>query len=226
MAFCGNCGTQVLEGVKFCPACGTAIGAQPTQPQQPAQQTQAAYQQPQPTNLDKQQPYQQSAQPVYQQQPGQGYQQPQQGYQQPQQGYQQLPQQPIYIPPVVPGAPTQTNIQDAQDNKVMAILAYLLFFIPLLTGAHKTSPFVKYHTNQGTVLFIAMVAWGIIYAIVTAIFTAILLGTGAWRLWSVVSMILGLLWFVPAVFCVVGIVNAVQGQMKPLPVIGKISIIK
>ncbi len=37
MAFCGKCGTQVNEGIKFCPNCGEAIGAPA-----PEQQAQAA----------------------------------------------------------------------------------------------------------------------------------------------------------------------------------------
>ncbi len=39
MAFCGNCGTKVEEGVKFCPSCGNvmaAAAAQQAQPQQAA----------------------------------------------------------------------------------------------------------------------------------------------------------------------------------------------
>jgi len=35
----------------------------------------------------------------------------------------------------------------------MAILAYILFFIPLLTDS-KNDPYVKYHIKQGLVLFI------------------------------------------------------------------------
>jgi uncharacterized membrane protein len=138
------------------------------------------------------------------------------------------PQQttPAYQPPVVPGAPQQTDIRDAQENKGMAIVAYILFFIPLLAGAHKTSPFVKYHANQGTVLFIASLVWGVAYWIITAILTALLFSTGAWGVWSVITTILGLLWLIPTILCVVGIINAVGGKMKPLPVIGGINIIK
>ena len=42
MAFCGTCGNQIEEGVKFCPACGAALQVanpetvQP-EPQQPVQ---------------------------------------------------------------------------------------------------------------------------------------------------------------------------------------------
>jgi len=55
--FCGTCGNQVPDEVKFCPNCGTAAGAQaaPEQPQ--------AYQQPY-GQQQYQQPYQ--PQPYYQ----------------------------------------------------------------------------------------------------------------------------------------------------------------
>ena len=51
---------------------------------------------------------------------------------------------------------------DVQSNKVMAILAYfgILFLIPLL--AAKESPFARYHTNQGLVLFLFMFVCGIL----------------------------------------------------------------
>ena len=41
MAFCSNCGTQVNEGVNFCPKCGQNIGA--AAPQQQVNQTQPQY---------------------------------------------------------------------------------------------------------------------------------------------------------------------------------------
>jgi uncharacterized membrane protein len=179
MAFCGNCGTQVQDGVKFCPSCGKAVEAAPAGQTPPVQNQ-----------------YQQQAQPQYRQATQ------------------------TYQPPVVPGAPTQSDIQDAQAGKTMSVLAYILFFIPLLTGAHKTSPFVKYHTNQGTVLFIFAVAYSIAYNIVSSILLAI-----SWRLWMIGS-ILGWVSLVFFILCVVGIINAVNGRMKPLPVIGGISIIK
>jgi uncharacterized membrane protein len=160
MAFCGNCGTQVQDGVKFCPSCGKEI-------------TDGA-------------PQQASASPV------------------------------------VPGAPTQSDIKDAQDNKGMAIIAYIIFFIPLLTGDHRKSGFVKFHTNQGTVLFLAAIAYGIAYAILSALIFAIL----PLRIWWLFSTLLSLLWLVPAIFCILGIINAVNGRCKELPFIGGIKLIK
>ncbi len=132
----------------------------------------------------------------------------------------QQPTMPVYQPPVMPGAPQQSDIRDAQDNKTMAILAYIFFFIPLLTGAHKASAFAKYHTNQGTVLFIAALIYGIAYGILSAILAFIpILG------WLLIA-ILGLGSLIFLALCIVGILNAVNGRMQPLPVIGGISIIK
>lgn len=166
MAFCGNCGEQVKDGVKFCPACGKiADAAAAEQGRQPAS----------------------------------------------------------YRPPVMQASSSE---KDAQENKTMAILAYIIFFIPLITGAHNTSPFVKYHTNQGTVLFIAALAFGVVYWILISILTSILLHSGAWGLWNVLSTILGLCWLVVLAPCVIGIINAAGGQMKPLPVIGGFTIIR
>ena len=130
------------------------------------------------------------------------------------------PQQatPTYTPPVVPGAPEQADIKDAQDNKVMAVLAYIIFLIPLL--AAKESPFARYHTNQGLVLFIAAVAYSIVYSILSAIILAI-----SWRLYFILTII-GLVGIVFLVLAIVGILNAVNGRMKPLPIIGGIKILK
>ncbi|MDR3295205.1 MAG: zinc-ribbon domain-containing protein [Clostridiales Family XIII bacterium] len=128
-----------------------------------------------------------------------------------------------------PGSsPAQAGGRDAEDNKLMAILAYIgiLFIVPLLVGAHKTSAFAKYHTNQGIVLFIADVIWSIAYTILAAIFSGILFTIGAWGLLAVVIMILRLLWLVPLAFCILGIYNAATGKCTPLPVIGKFIIIK
>jgi uncharacterized membrane protein len=127
---------------------------------------------------------------------------------------------PTYQPPVMPGAPRQADIQDANDNRTMAILAYIIFLIPLLTGAHKTSPFAKYHTNQGTALFIAALIYGIAYGILTAILAFIpVIG------WLLI-VVLGLGSFLFLILCIAGILNAANGRMRPLPIIGGIEIIK
>ena len=121
---------------------------------------------------------------------------------------------------VTPTQPTADASKDAQDNKVMAILSYIIFFIPLLTGDHKKSPFVKFHANQGTVLFLAslvlMIAWNIVAAVL--MITIVLI--------PVVLLISGLIWLVPTVFAILGIINVCKEKMIPLPIIGKWQIIK
>lgn len=132
-----------------------------------------------------------------------------------------------YTPPVVPGAPTQAEFIDAHSNKGMAILSYIIFFIPLLTGDYKKSPFVKFHANQGTVLFIASAIFGVAYSIILAIFSTVFLTVfHAWILWGAISMVFSCLWLLPTILCILGIVNAANGKMQPLPLIGKFTIIK
>jgi uncharacterized membrane protein len=133
---------------------------------------------------------------------------------------QQIPAAPAYAPPVVPGAPGQADIRDAQDNKTMAILAYILFCVPLLTGAHKTSAFARYHTNQGTALFIAAAVYGLAYGILSAIL--IFIPVIGWAL----IMLLGFASLFFLVLCIVGILNAANGRTRPLPLVGKLEIIK
>ena len=99
------------------------------------------------------------------------------------------------------------DAQDIEKNKVMAVLAYILFFIPLL--AAKDSKFARFHTNQGLVLFLG----GIIASVVAAIPVI------GW----IIAPIAGL---VITVLAVIGIINALNGRAKELPVIGKFKILK
>jgi uncharacterized membrane protein len=116
---------------------------------------------------------------------------------------------------------TQVTAAAAEDNtKTMSILAYILFFVPLLTGAHKQSEAVKFHTNQGTVLFIAAAIYGVAYSILSMILIFI-----PYVGWALIA-ILGLCSLGIAALCILGIVHAMQGQCKPLPLIGKIAIVK
>lgn len=98
-------------------------------------------------------------------------------------------------------------------NKVFAVLAYLgiLFLVPLL--AAKESRFARYHTNQGVVLFLS----GIVCAFGGGILSLVPF-VGCLVMPAVLVAIL--------VFVVLGIINAVQGVCKPLPVIGQFKLIK
>jgi uncharacterized membrane protein len=115
----------------------------------------------------------------------------------------------------------QADPTDAEQGKVMSIIAYIgiLCFVPILTGDHKKSPFVMYHTNQGVVLFITDVALWVALWILGAMFAAM-------GMWALIPLFSTVIWVGILALAILGIVNAVNGRMKPLPVIGKFTIIK
>lgn len=104
--------------------------------------------------------------------------------------------QPQEVPPQVPSP--------KEKNTGMAIVAYILFFIPLLTEAKK-DPFVKYHVKQGLLVFIGWIVVGII----------------GWILPWQLGIIATLLDICVLVLMIIGIMNAAKGEQRPLPVIGK-----
>lgn len=103
----------------------------------------------------------------------------------------------------------EIDTKDINENKIMAVLAYILFFIPLL--AARESKFAMYHANQGLVLFLAAAIVNIIGSIIPII---------GWFI--IIPLVnLGIL-----VLAIIGIINAANGDSKPLPLIGGINIIK
>jgi uncharacterized membrane protein len=121
------------------------------------------------------------------------------------------------------GSVGQTTAGD--NSKTMSIIAYIWFFVPLLAGAPKTSEAVKFHTNQGLVLIIAAIIYSIVYGILTGILTAALM----WEAPGVAGFLIALLgipYLGYLALWITGIVNAAKGRQKPLPLIGKITIIK
>lgn len=91
------------------------------------------------------------------------------------------------------------DANDVQQNKVMAILAYIyiLFLVPLLSESAKKSPFARYHTNQGIWLFIISLVINLIGGITVCLLPVTMLAH--------------------VVYIVLGIINANKGEMKPLP---------
>jgi uncharacterized membrane protein len=102
------------------------------------------------------------------------------------------------------GPEEQMDQADVEKNKVMAVLAYIFFPIPLLLA--KDSKFVRFHTNQG--LLIVLV--NILILLLSNLFGGIA----------------GLLYLVTQVFWIMGLIGASSGKAKPLPLIGGIRLIK
>ena len=89
-----------------------------------------------------------------------------------------------------------------EKNTGMAVIAYLLFFVPLLTG-DKKDPFVKFHVKQGFLIFVAAVVGSILNM------TVILMPLG-------ILTLIGVL-----ILAIIGINNALHGKEEKLPILGQ-----
>ena len=111
---------------------------------------------------------------------------------------------------------------DIQSGLGLSVLAYLsiLVLFPIFLG--KKSPFVRFHANQGLLLFIGEVAYQIVTRTLVLLLSlcmphiAVLIVD---KLFLLVSMLF-------VVFAVWGIVNVVNGKAKELPLIGKIRLLQ
>lgn len=104
-----------------------------------------------------------------------------------------------------------TEEQDEEDvnkNKVMAVLAYIgiLVLIPLFCA--KDSKFARFHTNQGLVLFVAGLVCGVLAKI------------------KIIGFVFRILGIVVIAMAIIGIIYAIQGKAKELPVVGNWKILK
>jgi len=112
-----------------------------------------------------------------------------------------------------PAVEPKADNKDVESNKAMAIVGYvipILFFVPLLSDA-KNSPFAKFHANQQLNLLLAAIAVNIVGTIIPFLGWFIILPLGS------IALI---------VIAIMGIINAVKGEMKALPLIGGFSLIK
>lgn len=116
---------------------------------------------------------------------------------------------------------TGNSNQNDQSNTILfSILSYIgiLWLIPLLV--EKNDKVVRFHVNQGIVLFIFDIIGSIAVGILSAIFVFIPVIS---FLGVVIAPLFGILCFV---LMIIGIVNAANKSEKPLPIIGKFQILK
>ena len=99
--------------------------------------------------------------------------------------------------------------EDIEKNKGMGIIAYIIFFVPLLVDGAKDSPYVKFHVNQGLLILIGYIAVSFIGVI------------------PILGLILGFVgWIALIVIHIMMIIAAANGQAKKLPLAGDIKLIK
>lgn len=108
---------------------------------------------------------------------------------------------------------------DIEQNKIMAVLAYLSWLVLIPIFAAKESRFARFHVNQGLALAIAEIVWGILYNAIRWV-----LPYGFF--YNLVGIIGSVVYLLFAVVSIIGIINAVQGKAKKLPLIGNLQIIK
>lgn len=208
MAYCVKCGNQIGNDGLFCTSCGEAVSS----PQKPLDE-QMEQQAPLKEQMEDQDPLKRQ-----QQAPGQQNQQNPQG-QKTANAQDQIGEKLSKLNDTADTTGAYDK-NDIEQNKVMAILAYIGILVLVPIFAAPQSKFARYHANQGLVLAICEILFSIVYSILSSIIFAI-----SWRL-AFLSSILGLLWIVFIVLAVLGIMNASSGKAKELPVIGKFKILK
>ncbi|MCL1848146.1 MAG: zinc ribbon domain-containing protein [Clostridiales bacterium] len=106
---------------------------------------------------------------------------------------------------------------DVEKNKAMGGLAYILFFLPLVTCPD--SKYARFHANQGLLLLILVIAANMASSLIRTVFRWGLLR-------SIASIATSILFLAVTAIAVIGLINGFTGKAKELPVIGKIRIIK
>ncbi len=101
------------------------------------------------------------------------------------------------------------NENQKGGNNTINALAYLLFFLPLVVEPKTEEG--RFHANQGLVLLIFGIIVSILGGLIPFIGWLIILPVGS------IAVI---------VFAIMGIINALNGETKELPLIGKIRLIK
>ena len=108
------------------------------------------------------------------------------------------------------GAAPATS-QDTEEGKTFAILSYALsllgipfFLVPLIM---RNNEFSLYHAKQCLILWLA----GLAVSVVGSLLMVVCIGA--------ILLVAG--WIFLLVLDIMGLVNAVQGLTKPLPIIGK-----
>ena len=110
---------------------------------------------------------------------------------------------------------------EIEEGKICAALSYILIGIIwyFVDEEMKKNKYVKFHVKQGIILIIFSVIVAIANAILASIITVLSYVTfGGAAVLLFIPTIVGL---IPLVLMIIGMVYAIQGKEKVLPVIGK-----
>lgn len=148
------------------------------------------------------------------------------------------PVPPGFVPPVpiVEGPdpdPEEEARKDAEENRATACLAYIIFLLPLVFAPK--SKFARYHANQGLLLTCCWAVW-FLFVIGIAVINELVTTYGSrvsaiatpvsWLAFCGCTPLAVLMAMGLVVLVGIGIIAAANNEMKPLPVIGKLVLIK
>ncbi len=101
---------------------------------------------------------------------------------------------------------------DEEEHKIHAVVAYLGILVLIPIFAAPGSEFAKFHANQGLVLFLTSIISTVVFGFLPN--------------WFIFKGLHSLISIGVFALMIVGIINAVNGERKELPVIGSIKILK
>ncbi|QQS61847.1 MAG: hypothetical protein IPN70_02810 [Candidatus Moraniibacteriota bacterium] len=97
----------------------------------------------------------------------------------------------------------------SQNNNLIAALAYIIFFIPILVA--KEDKFAMYHANQGLLLLLMAIGINVVGTIIPIFGWFLILPLG-----NIFVLVL----------TIIGFLSAYKGEKKPLPLIGGYTILE
>lgn len=100
----------------------------------------------------------------------------------------------------VVGVP-QADSKDVTENKIWAAISYLGIIGLIVLFVKKDSPFAQFHAKQGSVLFAAEIIFML----------------------PIINFIGWIVEIVILVFAIMGIINAAQGKLWKMPVLGDLA---
>ncbi|WP_251178692.1 zinc-ribbon domain-containing protein [Adlercreutzia agrestimuris] len=197
MPVCTNCGAQIVEGIAFCPDCGSPVAAsQPASAPAPATA-------PMPTAAP-------AAAPVTA------------GEQAAAQMPNPAPDPAAYTQQIPAGVPVDNTVEvdlgkdwtaifdsrDISENKVYALGAYLLGIVGVIVAllAAKDSPYAKFHARQAMLILVTQI---LLFCVLVLL---------AWTF--IIPALAGIAMVVLGVLQIIAIINTLRGKAKVVPLIG------
>lgn len=106
------------------------------------------------------------------------------------------------------------------SKRTTDIVAYLTgvgLLIAFLAGDRKNS---RFHLNQALVLFLAGIIWNVVYRILRVVVKVLTFGL----LTGVVGAVNAIVTLLLLVLFILGLVSAIKGEEKPVPILGGIDL--